>query len=91
MSELKLRPPKQKRRLEAAYEMGAALAPFWVLCYSVFAFVALVSPFVFKAPQVQPAAFLFPTRLTAVSPESAKDARFPSKVAPERVHQIAFI
>ena len=42
-----------------------------------------------KRRKVQLAAFLFPTRFTAVSSESAKDARFPSKVAPERVHQIA--
>jgi hypothetical protein len=47
----------------------------------VFAFVALVSPFVLKRRRLQLAAFFVSTRLTAVLSESAKDARFTSKVA----------
>jgi CspA family cold shock protein len=34
---------------------------------------------------------LFPARLTAVSGESAKDARLPKQLSGKRVHQIAFI
>jgi hypothetical protein len=70
-----------------------SLAPHPDPCYSDPAFVALVSPFVLKRRRLQLAAvFLFPTRFTAVSSESAKDARFTSKVVSgKRVHQIAFL
>jgi hypothetical protein len=64
-------------------QISLALSPY--TCYLVFAFVALVSPFVLKAPQVQLAAFFcFPSRFTAVSGESAKDARLPFKRSPEK-------
>jgi len=37
--------------------------------------------FVLKRRRLQPAAFFVPARLTAVSSESAKDARFTAKAA----------
>jgi hypothetical protein len=60
------------------------------LCYSVPAFVALVSPFV-EAPQdynLRP--FLFPTRFPRCLGEYAKDARLPSRF-PEKSAPDSFI
>src|SRR5271169_1439098 len=55
------------------------------VCCSCFAFC-------FKGSQDSTCGlFLFPARLTAVSGESAKDARAPKKISGKRVHQIAFI
>jgi hypothetical protein len=68
------------------------LAPNLHLCYTSFAFVALVSPFVFERVvgfNLRP--FLFPTRFPRCLGESAKDARLPTRSPEKRVHQIAFL
>jgi len=78
-------------RIPAQTVVKISVAPGRDLCYSVFAFVALVSPFVLKRRRIQLAAFfVFHPPFRGVW-RSAKDARFTHLVSGsrKRVHQIA--